>query len=83
MSKKNLNGKNRPSDQSVEADIATTGESFEADEIHGPALRHELAQMRRNPEAIRELFLTGRYPYNSKIPTQDYERKKRRSRWNC
>ncbi len=76
MSKKRINGAGQSDNQAVEADIATTGESFETDDVHGPALRHELAQMRRNPDAIRELFLTGKYPYNSKLPTQDYERKK-------
>jgi polyphosphate kinase len=38
--------------------------------------RHHLAEMRRDPDAIRELFLTGKYPYQSKLSTQDYEQKK-------
>jgi polyphosphate kinase 2 len=33
--------------------------------------------MRRDPEAIRELFLSGKYPYQTKIPTAEYERKKK------
>jgi polyphosphate kinase 2 len=42
----------------------------------GPKLRHELARMRRDPDAIRELFLTGKYPYQSKMASDDYDRKK-------
>ena len=42
----------------------------------GPELRHELARMRRDPDAIRQLFLTGKYPYQSKMASDDYERKK-------
>ncbi len=41
-----------------------------------PSPGAHLAEMRRNPEAIRELFLTGKYPYHSKMSTRDYERKK-------
>ncbi len=37
---------------------------------------HELAQMRQDPEAIRELFISGDYPYRSKIPAPEYEEKK-------
>ena len=41
-----------------------------------PSPSHHLAEMRRNPDAIRELFLTGKYPYHTKMSTRDYERKK-------
>ena len=41
-----------------------------------PSPSAHLAEMRRNPEAIRELFLTGEYPYISKMSTKDYEHKK-------
>jgi polyphosphate kinase 2 (PPK2 family) len=44
--------------------------------LHGPELRHRQAEMRHNPEAIRELFLTGAYPYQSKMPRADYEERK-------
>jgi polyphosphate kinase 2 len=37
---------------------------------------HHLAEMRRNPDAIRELFLTGKYPYKTKMSTREYEAKK-------
>ncbi|MEM9313306.1 MAG: polyphosphate kinase 2 [Pseudomonadota bacterium] len=37
---------------------------------------HRLAQMRRDPDAIRELFISGHYPYQSKIPRAEYEQKK-------
>jgi len=39
--------------------------------------RHYLAEIRRDPAAIRELFLSGAYPYQSKIPKREYESKKR------
>ena len=73
---KNNGRSNNNADRALEADIATTGEALDASEVHGPVLRHELAKMRRNPAAIRELFVTGKYPYHTKIPTRDYERKK-------
>lgn len=37
---------------------------------------HRLAEMRRSPDAIAELFATGEYPYKTKIPRQEYEEKK-------
>jgi polyphosphate kinase len=46
-------------------------------EIEHPHPRHLLAEMRRDPEAIRELFLSGKYPYQRKMSTQDYEEKKK------
>ena len=77
MSSKKLNGnKKNVNELGVQADIATTGETFDAAGPNGPALRHELAKMRQEPDAIRELFLTGKYPYHTKIPSRDYERKK-------
>jgi polyphosphate kinase 2 len=42
-----------------------------------PSPSHHLAEMRRDPDAIRELFLTGKYPYHTKMSTQDYEKKKK------
>jgi len=47
------------------------------EQLAGSALRHELAEMRHDPHAIRELFLSGKYPYRTKIPTAEYERKKK------
>lgn len=38
---------------------------------------HRLAEMRKDPEAIRQLFLSGDYPYKTKMRRTDYERKKR------
>jgi polyphosphate kinase len=40
------------------------------------ALRHELAQLKRDPSAIRRLFETGEYPYRSQMPRRAYERHK-------
>ena len=42
----------------------------------GTARLHELAKMRRDPAAIRKLFLSGDYPYQTKIPRKEYEQKK-------
>ncbi len=47
-----------------------------AAEARAGELRHKLAEMRNNPEAIRELFMTGKYPYHTKIARKDYEEKK-------
>jgi polyphosphate kinase 2 (PPK2 family) len=45
--------------------------------ISGPEWRHKLAEMRHDPDAIRNLFLTGEYPYSTKMATGDYEEKKK------
>ncbi|WP_439101044.1 polyphosphate kinase 2 [Congregibacter sp.] len=37
---------------------------------------HQLARMRHDPAAIRELFISGDYPYKSKMPRREYEEKK-------
>ena len=37
---------------------------------------HHLAEMRRDPDAIRELFLTGKYPYKTRMSNKEYEAKK-------
>ena len=42
-----------------------------------PSPSAHLAEMRRNPDAIRELFLTGQYPYKTKMSTREYEAKKK------
>lgn len=40
------------------------------------AAAKKLADMRNSPEAIRELFLTGEFPYKTKLKRADYEEKK-------
>lgn len=37
---------------------------------------HQLAEMRHSPEAIREAFETGKYPYKRKISRKTYEKHK-------
>jgi hypothetical protein len=37
---------------------------------------HALAEMRHDPEAIREAFETGAYPYKTKIKREAYEKHK-------
>ena len=61
-----------PSPSPIEATPVATDEH-----TSGAALLHELAEIRRDPDAIRELFLSGKYPYKTKIPTAEYERKKK------
>ena len=50
------------------------------DDVHpdhqGPDLLHDLAELRKSPEAIQELFQSGTYPYKTKMSKKDYERKK-------
>lgn len=38
---------------------------------------HHLAELRKDPEAIRKLFLSGEFPYKTKLKKADYEKKKR------
>ncbi|MBE9540586.1 MAG: polyphosphate kinase 2, partial [Proteobacteria bacterium] len=66
----NLNLTPAPSPSAV-APVAPHEEPVSASALH------ELAEMRRDPDAIRELFLSGKYPYQTKIPTREYERKKK------
>ncbi|MCL5775383.1 polyphosphate kinase 2 [Limibaculum sp. FT325] len=40
------------------------------------AALHRLAAMRHDPDAIRQLFETGEYPYATPISRRDYERQK-------
>jgi hypothetical protein len=40
--------------------------------VSGHEWRHKQAEMRHDPDAIRELFLTGEYPYSTKMATSDY-----------
>ena len=55
-----------------------TAEATEVRETeHETTRQHKLAMMRRDPAAIRELFLSGDYPYQTKIPRREYEQKKR------
>lgn len=53
--------------------------ALEADarEVHdGGARRHDIAVMRRDPDAIRRAFETGRFPYRSKMRRAPYEKHK-------
>jgi polyphosphate kinase 2 len=45
-------------------------------ETRGGQVRHQLAEMRNDPDAIRDLFVTGKYPYQSRMARADYEEKK-------
>jgi polyphosphate kinase 2 len=44
--------------------------------IAGGQLRHQLAEMKRDPGAIRRLFETGEYPYESRLTRRFYEARK-------
>jgi polyphosphate kinase 2 len=52
-------------------------ETPEASGTHASTVLHELAVKRHSPEAIKELFLTGKYPYQTKMAARDYEKKKK------
>ena len=41
------------------------------------ARRHEIAEMKHNPDAIRHAFETGEYPYDQKLRRKEYEKKKK------
>ena len=43
----------------------------------GTDLLHDLAELRKNPEAIQALFQSGTFPYKTKMSKKDYERKKK------
>ena len=43
---------------------------------NGGQLRHHLAEMKRDPGAIRRLFETGQYPYESRLTRSVYEARK-------
>ena len=65
-------------DTSQQADIEEFAANATQDETDPPpSPSHHLAEMRRDPDAIRELFLTGKYPYHTKLSTRDYEKKKK------
>lgn len=60
-----------------EEQLTQLEESADRNEAHGAQLLHDLAEMRRDPEAIRHLFQTGKYPYQTKMPSAEYEKKKK------
>jgi len=63
------------SDQAEIKEFSAAASEHDSEQPLGPS--HQLAEMRHNPDAIRELFLTGKYPYRTKMSTQDYEKKKK------
>ena len=42
-------------------------------DLAGAARRHQLAEMRHDPDAIRHAFETGEYPYKTKLRRKEYE----------
>jgi polyphosphate kinase 2 len=60
----------------IEQGIEQGSDTAEASTSSKAARLHELARMRRDPDAIRELFISGDYPYHSKIARAEYEQKK-------
>lgn len=51
----------------------TNGAAAPDETTQGGELRHQLAEMRHNPEAIRHAFESGEYPYKTKMKTKEYE----------
>ncbi|MEP4484224.1 MAG: polyphosphate kinase 2 [Halioglobus sp.] len=52
-------------------------EDINPEAIRAPELKPELVGTLDTPEAIRDLFISGIYPYTSKMGTQEYEETKR------
>jgi polyphosphate kinase 2 len=52
-------------------------ELVEDNVLSGAEWRHKQAEMRHDPKAIQELFLSGEYPYTTAMPTREYETKKK------
>ncbi len=48
-----------------------------ANPYNPPQLKDELVGTLDSPEAIRELFISGVFPYSAKISTEEYEATKR------
>ncbi len=69
---------NPPQESAVDTshDVETETQAEVAAREGGSARLHELAMLRRDPAAIRKLFLSGDYPYQTKIPRKEYEQKK-------
>jgi polyphosphate kinase 2 len=56
---------------------ANDGASMIHPDHQGNELLHDLAKLRKNPEAIQDLFQSGTFPYKTKMSKRDYERKKK------
>jgi len=65
----------QPSDETL-PEAAPVPEGPPSATSRGGERRHELAEMRHDPEAIRRAFETGEYPYATKMKRSEYERKK-------
>ncbi|MEP0201632.1 MAG: polyphosphate kinase 2 [Halioglobus sp.] len=52
-------------------------EDIDPEAISAPELKAELVGTLDTPEAIRDLFISGIYPYTSKMGAQEYEQTKR------
>ncbi len=55
-----------------EASPAVKGSS-RAKKQHSAELRHQVAEMKRDPGIVRRLFETGEYPYASRLARRSYE----------
>jgi len=60
-----------PADADLEMD------AVEREPGAGSERRRLLAKMRHDPKAIQELFISGDYPYQTKIKRREYEQKKK------
>lgn len=70
-------GKNASNDAVTPAGAPSGNANPAAGQPKEASAHHHLAEMRRDPDAIRELFLTGKYPYKTKMSTKEYEAKKK------
>ena len=71
---KHADSKGADSKHADSKDKDSKGKDSNSDKSHEP--HHRQAVLRHDPAAIRELFLTGEFPYKKKIRTKDYEQKK-------
>jgi len=74
-----------PVDKTVEAEngldaaVKSLGQaSGRVKKKHAAELRHQLAEMKRDPGIVRRLFETGEYPYASRMARRSYEAHKLR-----
>ncbi|MCA1298992.1 polyphosphate kinase 2 [Stappia indica] len=58
------------------AGAATPQPAAESASRSGGARRHALAEMRHDPQAVREMFESGTYPYAARMQRKVYERQK-------
>ncbi len=70
MDRQNKEGSKHEADAGAQGDRLTKSAAKQAEKIH------KLAEMQQDPNAVRQAFETGEYPYRQKIKRAVYEKKK-------